>query len=340
MTIYTSLPERFLRPVGGTDFGGVYQRACIDSWAQAGFRIVSINPVEEVEALRKRAYPVEFAVLPSRRPTMNDFLKVIRTSDAPLAGIINADCLLVHLSQTLSEICHQAQAGMVILERLNISPATMRPSGKTCYGFDAFFFETRTLHNLVCKEELCIGQYWWDYWLPLAYAAEGAKLISPSVPILLHLDHGTEVGVRFAGQFDRWMENGHRMLHDLLARFLPPELEALLGEFRGNRCLSEEELHVLAERCFMWLKSQSAPALVREGEWEDLILRFLRGLSNLPERALCQKISHLNALLTESSTKMTALEMELHAAQLRIQATGGHAVKTEDVSEGEVEVSS
>jgi hypothetical protein len=324
MTIYTSLPVRLQRPVGGTEFGGTYQRACIESWCRAGFRIVSINPIEEVEALLECGYPVEFAISAAGRPTMNDFLRVIRASEAPIAAIINADCLLAYLPHALSEICHQAQAGMVILERLNISPATMRPSGQTCYGFDAFFFETRTLRNLVCSEELCIGQYWWDYWLPLAYAAQGAKLISPSMPFLLHLDHGTEVGVQFAGQFGHWMENGHRMLYDLLARSLPTELETLLGEFRGRRFFSEKELHILAGRCFTWLQSQAAPTLVQDGEWEDLVLRFLRGLNNLPEQAVPQKIAHLSTLLTESGTKIDALEMELHAAQLQIETMRRH----------------
>ena len=43
ITIYTSIAPTIRRVVQGEEIGPAYQKACIDSWKEAGFRIVSLN---------------------------------------------------------------------------------------------------------------------------------------------------------------------------------------------------------------------------------------------------------------------------------------------------------
>ena len=43
MTVYTSIPPAMTRIVQGEEVGPTYQNACIDSWKEAGFKVVSLN---------------------------------------------------------------------------------------------------------------------------------------------------------------------------------------------------------------------------------------------------------------------------------------------------------
>ena len=50
-TLFTSIPPRMKRPVQAREFGLAWQMACIKSWRDAGFRVVSLNAPEEIEAV-------------------------------------------------------------------------------------------------------------------------------------------------------------------------------------------------------------------------------------------------------------------------------------------------
>src|SRR5207244_108987 len=92
------------------------------------------------------------------------------------------------------------------VERVNIDPHSLLPTGKTCLGFDAFFFARRHAANIRVDPELSVGQPWWDYWMPLSFAAAGVKLLRPASPTLLHLDH--EQGWSQA----RWLYFGRKLM--------------------------------------------------------------------------------------------------------------------------------
>ncbi len=326
--LYTSLPPAIRRPVSSTDFGSVYQRACIESWRRAGFTIISINTAEEIKALGALNYPVEFAVTHRSRPSIADFLQHIRESGQTIAGIVNADCFLFDLPNVLRTVLTKAEDGMALVERLNIDPSTLRPSGELCYGFDAFFFATGAAQNIWIDDELCIGQPWWDYWLPAAFAAAGAKLVSIEAPLLAHLDHDRN------WQKEPWLENGRRMLGWLLAadRSLPKEFEALVRDFRGKDVFTEQDISHFAQKCFNWLQScAEKPPLAEKGEWEDLVLGLLRGAGGLPERRLRKEISELTLYLAEARGKIFRLESDrkIHLGLLATSRANVSALENE-----------
>jgi hypothetical protein len=303
-TFYTSLPPSIHRPVSSTDFGPIYQRACVESWCRAGFKVVSINTIDEIAALRDLGYPVEFAICHSSPPSIGDFLRIIRESGEKVAGIVNADCLLVDLPNVLAAVACQAEDGMVLIERLNIDPSTLRPSGELCYGFDAFFFQTEIIDQIEIPDALRIGHPWWDYWLPVAFAAAGTKLMSIEAPLLVHLDHDRKWNQ------ERWLENGQRMLEWLLAaRTLPREFESLIRDFRGKEVFAEDDLSRFAQKCFSWLRlCAETQTLVVAGEWSDFILRVLHGAGGSPEQRLRREISELTVYLAEARGKIFRLE--------------------------------
>lgn len=306
-TLYTSLPPSIRRPVCSVDFGNLYQRACIESWCRAGFRIVSINSAAEIAALRDLNYPVEFAVSQRSRPSIGEFLQLIRESEERTAGLVNADCFLVDLPNVLDAVLTKAEDGMVLIERLNIDPSTLRPSGELCYGFDAFFFETSIIEKITIEDDLCIGQPWWDYWLPTAFAIAGTKMMSLEAPLLVHLDHDRK------WQPEPWLENGRHMLAWLLTvdRSLPGKFDALIRDFRGKDAFSAEDISRFAQKSFSWLRNVAEKqVLVAEGEWDDFAFRMLQGAGGLPEKRLRREISDLTLYLAEARAKIFRLETD------------------------------
>ena len=81
------------RTAQGEEIGTAYQKACINSWKEAGLRIVSLNPDTEIAELEERATGVEFVANGSRgeRSKIESLLALIAQSGDRVAGIVNAD---------------------------------------------------------------------------------------------------------------------------------------------------------------------------------------------------------------------------------------------------------
>jgi hypothetical protein len=212
VALYTSLPPRMGRQLAGEEIGAHYQNACIASWLQLGFDVVSLNSRAEIDIL-SRSIPngVTFSEVSTGRPRIVEFLNAIRDSKKPVAGIINADCLLVANDGIIRPLLHAAKTGLVLSERTNIRADDARATGVSCSGFDFMCFATEALDRLEIDQEITIGTPWWDYWFPVAYQRAGGKLfILPGQP-LIHLDH--EVG----WSTDNWRLYGRKMYAAMVA---------------------------------------------------------------------------------------------------------------------------
>src|ERR1035437_3748061 len=192
MTVYTSIPPSIMRIVQGKEISTAYQNACINSWREAGLRVVSVNCESEIRQLKERGISGEYVSNGSQRnqSKIAKFLSLIAGSGEPIAGIINAYCLLIHYHDFVGAISRAAQNSIVLFERLNLNPSTMRPTGEHCYGFDAFFFDTRFVSGIKSGSAWLIGQTFWDYWFPLMLTYGGAKL-KIFAPALVHINHDT-----------------------------------------------------------------------------------------------------------------------------------------------------
>src|SRR5712672_3855222 len=93
--LYTSLPPELTRTIAGAEVGMSYLAECVRSWRRAGFDVVSLNGAQEIEAVVRQGYEAECRQISRERPTIDDFLAAIRASQASVAGIINADVLLI-----------------------------------------------------------------------------------------------------------------------------------------------------------------------------------------------------------------------------------------------------
>src|SRR5262249_46291549 len=127
------------------------------------------------------------------------------------AAIINADCLLIHFGNFIETVSRSARDSIVLFERLNVDPATLRPTGMHCYGFDGFFFDTRFIADLEIADSWLIGEPHWDYWFPLSLISAGATLKMADAPCLLHVNHG--IGWRWG----TWGTSLSTLRNDLLS---------------------------------------------------------------------------------------------------------------------------
>jgi hypothetical protein len=253
VTLFTSLPPSTTRIVNGHDFGIAYQRACIASWIAAGFDVISLNPENEIAELRKYDYPINYLVSPNPRPKIFEFLKEASRSPSDLTGIINADCLLLNYPGFVQGVLSGARDGLVMLERVNIDPNNLLPTGQTCLGFDAFFFNKTHASQLTIDPDLAVGQPWWDYWLPMEFAISGVKLLRPQSPLIFHLDH--EQGWSQA----RWLHYGRKFTtrFSVVDRTRNPSFSAGLHEFIDSGSIERDDLGGLADWLFNWLKDNA-----------------------------------------------------------------------------------
>jgi hypothetical protein len=277
--LFTSIPPHLKRVVQGMDFGPAWQAACIRSWKNAGFRIVSLNTADEVSGIQSFAPGIDFFEIPKghSRPLVTDFFTAAAASGAVTAGIINADCMLIDQMGLASRLANHLD-GLAIVQRFNVDQNTLRPTGQTCFGFDAFFFTTKAFPTIKkWNASWRIGDNWWDYWLPLAFYFAGFEPRTLPGPALMHLDHGRawdwQAWETHFWRFLEFLRTHESTLHDpeLLAalRALPPKPE-------------NGDIHRLSHRIYNWLRSRKPLWKPEDGSVDDLLARFLNALATAP----------------------------------------------------------
>jgi hypothetical protein len=295
--LYTSLPPEVSRIIAGTEVGAAYLAECVRSWRRAGFDVISLNSAREIEALAGQGYAAEFLQVSRDRPAIDDFLTAIRGSQAAVAGIINADVLLVAEPSLLAAACDSAH-GMTLIERVNIDPDSLRPTGRSCFGFDAFIFATAPLSRIERGEEFLFGHPWWDYWFPIAYAAAGGSLRTIKAPVLFHLQHE-----------QRWNPEHHvanaRKTVRCLLRLkgdLPDDLPAEIRKFSNSEDMWEAELGTFASWCFAKVRTMAEPIDTRRppsgsGGLEE----FIASLRDPQNRTLVGELDDAEARILDIS---------------------------------------
>jgi hypothetical protein len=233
VSLYTSVPSRLIRQSKGEVYGDEYQKECINSWRDAGFNIISINPENEIDALVTKGYNIKFVSNGNLegRTKFATFFSCIIDSKEPICGLINADCFLMNpCDVAIDRVLGAAGGSIVLLERLNIDPVTMKSMGKAASGFDAFFFDTRFVTNLDYADEWTIGEPFWDYWFPFFLHVSGASLKVAESTILVHLNH--EVNWNMGD----WRASGFKLFQQLQSpdtnRRLPAELAVQLRSMK------------------------------------------------------------------------------------------------------------
>jgi hypothetical protein len=195
------------------------QLAAIETWQQDGFKVVSINAMDEIAAIRPYAANLEFIVADRdarskyNKPLIyiNDIMDYFKNRPIRCCGIVNADIYLCR--PNFSEfVCRESKNSFLYGSRLEVKSLNSEQGHEYRQGFDYFFFDRSILKCFPEKQEFCLGLPWWDYWLvivPLMHKVSVKKIASP---VGVHIAHETK------WKLENWLEMGIAMARN----FKPP----------------------------------------------------------------------------------------------------------------------
>ena len=186
-------------------------RTAIASWRDAGLDVVAFNHASEIAELRD-VYDVAFV------PVVETGTHVFGRHCIPLSAmltwarecaepvlLINADITLGLTAAELERIRLLSAGGLCSFVRYNHTGDAAR-AVREPFGFDAFLLHGRDVPELP-PSFLGLGQPFWDYVLPQAFAANGLPVYGVDFPAAFHLGHETrwswEMWHRCAFEFAR-----------------------------------------------------------------------------------------------------------------------------------------
>ncbi len=205
----------------GTDLGSSWFRMCAESWQRSGSPVVSVSerpPPAGIHWVRTDSRPSLLAMLTATTPGPAQHLL-----------LTNADIVFV---PAFFELLEQLDPeGVYYGNRLDVerdagAQGGLNTKGIYALGFDYFLLPAAFLKLIVDQrlmpQELCIGEPWWDYALPLLAIACGfaLKRLPWDKPLAMHYVHPA----RFSQEL--WLRNGQIFIQLTEALLRHPECRA------------------------------------------------------------------------------------------------------------------
>lgn len=218
LTVFSSLPPGMNRfDQDGRNIGNEHYEACLQSWRNQGFNIMTVNSAKEPisDFVKRFAIPTvtvdRDATATSGKPLVyfSDFMKLIHThADGPVI-ITNADIELDIDRGDLDRLQTLQRGTFVCEPRIDYQHGRRRDGRTYTGGFDFFALHRDDLPALFdC--DLVFGMPWWDHYIPVALLARRFKHIRLSEASgIYHLDHSER------WDMDRFFSFGHLFRKDL-----------------------------------------------------------------------------------------------------------------------------
>jgi len=200
IVVATSIPPQSRPQDSGRRIDGDYQKVCIASWLECGFRILSVNAPDEVPDLAARFPQVTFiqvdrnaAWLSGRgNPFISDLLRTLSQVPERVVGIINSDIVFEPSLAWCEQLPQLTANTIVTAQRYDASSLAHGALRRFPWGFDYFFFEKPLADRLAERAmPFAMGLPWWDYWFPMAASLEGYETRVLERPAIVHLAHPT-----------------------------------------------------------------------------------------------------------------------------------------------------
>lgn len=213
------------------------QRQAVSSWINLGFNVISINTIEEIEIIKGDFPNVKF--IQAKRSAkekygkpyiyFDDLLSCLENCGSRICGIINSDIILK--GQDIKEvICREAIDSLVFGARINIDNINNLNGAVYEWGFDYFFFDKKLIPYYP-KEEFCLGQPWWDWWIILIPILKGFKVKKVVNPFAYHLKHNLNWNpdnlIHFGFIISKYISTDVSMSKDTVIEFSQSVLEKI-----------------------------------------------------------------------------------------------------------------
>jgi hypothetical protein len=170
------------------------QLEAVNSWIEAGFKVVSLNAPEEI-ALLKEFKQVEF--IPTHRHnkllfgrpyvTASALIDYLKDRKEEFNLIINSDIIIKGDTEKIKSM---SKDGVVVMHRADFD-LDMSKSKFYELGYDGFFINKKFL-DVFPQTILCLGQCFWDYWLPYTALKAKVKVYNHKEPYLFHQLHNAQ----------------------------------------------------------------------------------------------------------------------------------------------------
>lgn len=185
------------------------QRIAVSSWIDHGFKVISLNSEAEIEALKEFS-DVDF-VRTTRtnevlfnRPYVTisaiiDHLKTIHDEDHFL--ILNSDLIIKDSGKTTEYLKEISENCVTVIHRCDFNDK-LHEHKVYELGFDGFFIHKKWL-NIFPQSVLCLGQCFWDFWLPYQCVLANVPVYKLKEPYIYHKRHA----IQYTTQ--EWMSTGY-----------------------------------------------------------------------------------------------------------------------------------
>jgi len=197
VALATSVPPRMRRPApGGEDAGPAWRAACLASWPAPGWRVVTVNPAEEIAALGALPPGIEVAEAApgvagayGRAGTwVADALGRAVAAAAPVVGIVNADIRLDLGPARRAALLERAGRAMLVCNRMDVGHAAQEAGPFYRYGYDLVLMP-RAMAARLSLDGFALGVPWWDYWVVLDALMQGLPVEVVQCRGVRHLAH-------------------------------------------------------------------------------------------------------------------------------------------------------
>lgn len=174
------------------------QYNAVNSWIEHGFHVISMNHPDEIKKLQSQFMQVEFietirtneVLFGKPYVIVSAILDYLKTREESKFLLINSD-IVMHDSWNIErELFKMADEGVVIFHRYDYTNE-LKFAKLYDGGFDAFLINKKFL-NIFPQTVLCLGQCYWDYWVPYQCLIHGVKVFTHSKAYIFHKAHDTQ----------------------------------------------------------------------------------------------------------------------------------------------------
>jgi tetratricopeptide (TPR) repeat protein len=197
IVVATSIMPTLSRRNAGSVIDSGYQKLCIQSWLDCGFRVISVNHSDEIPDLAASYPEVTFVAtgatcgnIGRRLPYIADLLRALLDAPEPVMGIVNSDLVFEPSASWGTWLPGAVGRALVTGQRHDATSLLDGTFRKYYWGFDFFFFDIKAARDLLeTASTFAMGLPWWDYWLPAALSLKGRRVLTLERPTVAHLIH-------------------------------------------------------------------------------------------------------------------------------------------------------
>lgn len=195
------------------------QKIAVQSWLDLGMEVVSMNSEKEIELLKEEYKGTKVKFIASHRTmevkfgrpliTINALLDYAKDQKDDHFMIINSDIIIKDVCDTLPGIRQRMENAVTMVKRRDFE-TDINKNEVFDSGIDIFFIHKKFL-NIFPQAIYCIGECWWDYWIPYVLLQNGITVHKLNEPFAFHKKHNIQYDMYKWG----WIAEYFKLDHNL-----------------------------------------------------------------------------------------------------------------------------